>query len=303
MASEVVATAPVAARVRSYFAPVNRASNSATLWDPAGIAAFNVDAPPAPWIDLGYCTNFTRTSGTRVEPVLTGAPGAATGQVKTSVEASVALQFESWGKLQLALTAGSLQVNVLVVQPPVAVAAGSTATQLNVTGGSFVAGDIVAVDVDYAGTVGFQGSAISGAYVSDPTAIAGDTDYVRRITLNVARVTAVSPGVLTLGSALPAGVPTAAMKVARVAAFCDREGGSWFHEWSALFVLDGMQGDRVVFHYPRLQIMSGADEGIDKLAGLERMRLVGRFRALPVKNLGEMVVCFRSYLPAAMRAV
>jgi hypothetical protein len=33
--------------------------------------------------------------------------------------------------------------------------------------------------------------------------------------------------------------------------------------------------------------------------------LVGAFRALPVKdaNDGEMVVCFRSYLPGPMRAV
>ena len=38
---------------------------------------------------------------------------------------------------------------------------------------------------------------------------------------------------------------------------------------------------------------------------LERVRLAGSFRALPVKDSadGEMVVCFRSYLPAAMRAI
>jgi len=42
-----------------------------------------------------------------------------------------------------------------------------------------------------------------------------------------------------------------------------------------------------------------------KGGGLERMRLVGSFRALPVKdaNDGEMVVCFRSYLPGVLRAV
>jgi len=38
---------------------------------------------------------------------------------------------------------------------------------------------------------------------------------------------------------------------------------------------------------------------------LERMRLAGMFRALPVvdANDGASVVCFRSYLPGAMRAV
>jgi hypothetical protein len=303
MASEVQATAPTGARVRGFFAPVDRATGTPTLWDAAGIAGFSLDAPPAPWIDLGFCTAFARSSGTKIEPVLAGAPAVAAGQVKTQVEAYVALEFESWGKLQLALTAGSLQVNVLDGQAPVAVGIGSSATRINVTGGTFAAGDIVAVDLDYVGGTGFQGAGISGAYISDPTAFASDTQYVRRVTLNVARVVAVNAGVLTLGSALAAGVPSAAMKVSKVVAFCDREGGSWFQEWSALFVIDGMQGDRVVFHYPRLQAMAGAADSIDKLAGLERMRLAGRFRALPVKDLGEMVVCFRSYLPAAMRAI
>jgi len=74
-----------------------------------------------------------------------------------------------------------------------------------------------------------------------------------------------------------------------------------------LFVLEGEQGDRIVFHYPRLQAMAGAaekDEAL-KTSGLERVRLAGSFRALPVvdANDGELIVCFRSYLPGAMRAV
>jgi hypothetical protein len=40
-------------------------------------------------------------------------------------------------------------------------------------------------------------------------------------------------------------------------------------------------------------------------AGLERLHLAGTFRALPVRdgNDGESIVCYRSYLPAAWRAV
>ena len=268
MASEVKETAPIAARVRAYFAPVNRATGTPTLWDASGIAAFAVASPPPPWVDLGYCVNFVRTSGTKVEPLLAGSPAGVVGQVKTLVEAGVAVEFESWGKLQLALTAGSLQINVLQAQAAVLTATGSSATQLNVVGGTFTVGDIVAVDVDYAASTGFVGSWASGAYISNPAAIASDVDYVRRITLNVARVLAVNAGVLSLAAPLPAGVPTAAMKVSRVAAFSDRDGGSWFQEWSALFVLDGVQGDRVVFHYPRLQSAGAATETIDKLAGL-----------------------------------
>jgi hypothetical protein len=133
-------------------------------------------------------------------------------------------------------------------------------------------------------------------------------DYVRRVTLNVGRVTGIAAGVLTLGGPLIAGAPATGMQVSRVAAFCDREGGSFFQEWSALFVMPGEQGDRVAFHYPRLQAMGGAAEMVQGLPGagnLGQVRLAGSFRALPVKdaNDGEMVVCFRSYLAGAMRAV
>ena len=50
----VEATAPVSRRVRAYFAPVARAAGVATVFDPAGMAAFSVDAPAAPWVDLGW---------------------------------------------------------------------------------------------------------------------------------------------------------------------------------------------------------------------------------------------------------
>jgi hypothetical protein len=251
--------------------------------------------------------------------------------VRTEVEAEVSLQFESWGKLQMALSAGVQQMNVLRVQagapangsggtavPAVPLTAGSTvtsATALDVgstAAAGFVVGDVVAVDVDYTGQTGFVGSGVSGGYVKSLASIGADVDYVRRITLNVARVTGITGGVLTLGSALIAGVPTAAMQVSRVAGFCDREGGSFFQEWSALFALPGEQGDLVVFHYPRLQAMAGAAELREGLVGkqandgsLARMRLAGSFRALPVvdANDGEKVLCFRSYLPAAMRAI
>jgi hypothetical protein len=332
MASNLIAgVAPVTRRVRAYFAPVNRAAGQATIFDASGIAGFNLNAPPAPWRDLGWCSGFARKSGTKNEALTAGAPGVAVGQVRTEVEAQVSLQFESWGKLQLALSAGVQQMNVLRTQAGAAangsggvaiaavpLSAGSTMTSASAldigatAAAGFVVGDVVAVDVDYSGQTGFVGSGVSGGYVKSVAAMGTDVDYVRRITLNVARVTAIAGGVLTLGSPLIAGVPAAGMNVSRVVGFCDREGGSFFQEWSALFCLEGAQGDLVVFHYPRLQAMGGAAEVRDGLVGVQaaagdlaRMRLAGSFRALPVKdaNDGEMVVCFRSYLPGAMRAV
>jgi hypothetical protein len=96
------------------------------------------------------------------------------------------------------------------------------------------------------------------------------------------------------------------MQISRLVGFCDREGASFFQEWSALFVMDGEQGDRVLYHYPRLPAAQGSTEAEDSLAApLERIRLAGAFRALPVKdgNDGETVLCFRSYLPAALRGI
>jgi uncharacterized membrane protein len=194
---------------------------------------------------------------------------------------------------------------------PVPLNADSTATTLDVGAAvsGFVVGEIVAVDVDYTGQTGFVGSAVSGGYVKSAALIGSDVDYVRRVTLNVARVVGITGNVLTLGAPLLAGTPVAGMQGSHVAGFCDREGGSFFQEWSALFVMDGEQGDRIVYHYPRLQAMAGAAESAEALSNasdrLERLRLAGSFRALPVRdaNDGESIVCFRSYLPGAMRAV
>lgn len=315
------AVAPVTRRVRAYFAPVNRAAGVPALFDAAQMGGFPLDAPPAPWIDLGWCTKFARKSATKVEALRTGAPAVVQTQVRSEIEATVSLEFESWGKLQMALAAGSQQMNLLATATGAAangsggsaaaaipLAAGSTATTLNVGAASseFNVGDLVAVDLDYIGQVGFVGSGVSGAYVSSSAAVNGDVNYVRRVSLNVGRVIAIASGTLQLGAALPAGAPATGMQVSRLVGFVDREGGGWFQEWSALFVTEGEQGDRVIYHYPRLQPTQGAAESGEVLAGtLQRVRLAGAFRALPVKdaNDGETVLCFRSYLPATMRTI
>jgi hypothetical protein len=307
---------PVTRRVRAYFAPVNRAAGVPTLFDAAQMGGFALDSPPAPWVDLGWCSGFVRKSATKVSALRAGAPAIVQRQVLTEVEATVSLEFESWGKLQMALAAGSQQMNLLrtasgaaangsggVAAAPVALAAGSTATSLNVgaaTASGFVVGDLVAVDVDYAGQVGFVGSGVSGAYVSSAASVNNDVNYVRRISLNVGQVASIANGVLTLVSPLLAGVPAAGMRVSRLVGFVDREGGGFFQEWSGLFCMDGEQGDRVIYHYPRLQAMQGAAEMMEPLAApLEKVRLVGAFRALPVVDANDAaaVLCFRSYLP------
>jgi len=325
-AGVVASVAPVTRRVRAYFAPVNRTAGIPTLFDAAQLGRFDLHAPPAPWVDLGWVSRFARKCSTKVDALRAGAPAMAVGQVRTEVEATLSLEFETWGKLQCALASGSQQTNLLttvagaapngsggVAAAPVPLLTGtgpaSTATSLNVgatAAAGFSIGSLVAVDVDYTGQLGYIGTGVSAAYVQSASAVGADVNYVRRVTLNVGVVAAITEGVLQLASALPAGAPAAGMQVSQLVGFCDREGASFFQEWSALFVLPGTQGDRVLVHYPRLQAMQGSTETVDTLAApLERIRLAAAFRALPVKdaNDGESVLCFRSYLPAALRGI
>jgi hypothetical protein len=302
---------PAVRRVRAYFAPVNRAAKQPTIFDPAELGMFALDTPPAPWIDLGWITGFTRKSGTKIEPVRAGAPATPQMQSRSLIDATVSLQFASWGKLQMALAAGTQQMNLLKAQsgapaagsggtaiPAVALQSGSTATvlQLGTSAANFTVGETVAVDVDYTGQLGFVGSGVSGAYVK---AALTDVDYVRRVSLNVARIASIANGALTLEQPLLAGVPASGMNVSGVTGLCDREGSTFFQEWSALFVAEGQQGERVLWHYPRLQAMaSAAEASAAGIGGLETMRQSAAFRALPVTDPvdGENVVCFRSFV-------
>jgi len=325
-AGVVASVAPVTRRVRAYFAPVNRSAGVPTLFDAAQQGRFDLHAPPTPWVDLGWVSKFARKSGTKVDALRAGAPAMAVSQVRTEIEATVSLEFETWGRLQGTLASGSQQTNLLatasgatlngsggVAAAAIPLLAGtaplSTAISLNVgvaAAAGFSVGSLVAVDVDYTGQLGYVGAGISAAYVQSASAVSSDVNYVRRVTLNVGVVTAITNGVLELASPLPAGVPTAGMQVSPLVGFCDREGASFFQEWSALFVMQGEQGDRVLIHYPRLQAMQGSAEEEEELASsLKKIRLAGVFRALPVKdaNDGEAVLCFRSYLPAALRSV
>ena len=322
-ASSYLAAAPVVRRVRGYFAPVNRVAGAPAIFDPAEMGRFALDTPPAPWISLGWIRDFARKAGSRTAPVLTGVPATVLEQTREMVDAQVSFGFESWTKLTMALAAGSQHMNLLIPASgaeagadgatgagAVTIQSGATATLVPMAASDaakFTAGQIVAVDVDYTGQVGFVGSPVSGAYVK--TALA-DVDYVRRVTFNVALISVVSSTGLTLAEALPGGAPVVGMKAQAALGFVDREGGSFFQEWSGLFVMEGGQGERIFFFYPRMQSLGSAAEVgrlVDAKRGstLERVLLSGEFRALPVTDSldGERVVCYRSFLPGAAALV
>jgi hypothetical protein len=313
------APAPVMRRVRAFFAPVNRATQSPVLFDPSEQGRFSLDAPPAPWLSLGWVQNFERKSASKSMPLMTGIPAAPLEQVRESIDAGVSLQFLSWTKLTMALATGSQHMNILAPAPGATPAAdgaqavaaatpqsGSTSTSIVLApadAAKFTPGAIVAVDVDYTGQTAYVGSPVAGAYVRQALT---DVDYVRRVTFNVALVSQVTANGLTLAEPLPGGTPITGAKVQAVSGFVDREGGSFYQEWSALFVMEGSQGERIFFHYPRLQAVTEAEESVVPLnqkgqGGHSRVLLKGQFRALPVTDPldGERVVCYRSFLPAA----
>src|SRR4051812_36808355 len=101
----------IARRVRAYFAPVDRGSNTPTIFDPA--QKFEGDNPTWPWIAAGEIRNFKRTLSTKFGTITAGAKGAATGQFRSELEARVAFDFCTWGKLQMAIAGGSQHINVL----------------------------------------------------------------------------------------------------------------------------------------------------------------------------------------------
>jgi hypothetical protein len=353
------AMAPVSRQMRAYFAPVNRTSETPTVFDPGVCGMFPLNAPPTPWVDLGWIENFERTYDTPTDVVQSGAMNFPVAQYRGPLEARVGFDFRQWGKLQMALAGGAEHMNVLApasaaVTPvpsggtpagAVAVLAGSTASQLVFGPGVasvFAPGCLLAVDVDYQQQVGYVGSGISAAYVSSAAAVNNDVNYVRRVTFNVGRVAEVTATAVLLTQPLLGGVPAEGASAQIVVAFVDREGGSFFQEWSALFVAEEESGGRVCFYYPRLSPNPGAESsgvkwdaatptldsndsrasetlktttGAAKNFVREEFAEIGKtlsgislrasFLALPYvdPNDGQTVLCYRSYFPAAMAAV
>ncbi len=304
---------PIVSEWHAFFAPVNRASNEAAIFDPAQIASFTASAPPAPWINAGAITNLKRLSGTKIAQVRGGSSGANVSQFRSAIDARVEFDFRDWGKVQMAIAGGAEHMNVLAAAnsgapsggpavPPVDVLAGSTATTI-VVGPAIVAtfniGDLVAVDIDYTGQTGLINAGIAAAYVRSSVGLS--RDYIRRITFNLGCVAAKTADALVLASPLIGGTPAAGAKLQLVTGFVDREGSSFFQEWSAVLISETQSGGRICFYYPRLQPCASAAESAAEIEDpLRAMMLHANLLALPYAdpNDGQQCLCWRSYVPA-----
>jgi hypothetical protein len=84
------------------------------------------------------------------------------------------------------------------------------------------------------------------------------------------------------------------------------EGGSFFQEWSALFVIPSDAGGRICIYYPRLQpCQSTSEDRREWAAPVFNTMSHASMRALPTTdaNDGETVLCYRSYFPTEYAAV
>jgi hypothetical protein len=309
--------------IRAYFAPLARGAETPAVFDPAVQAMFPLESPPAPWLDLGFIANFKRTSSTAFTPVRGGTKNAAAALARKDVSASVEFDFRNWGKLQMALAGGSQHMNVLATdntatpsasggyEPVAAVPliTGSNASEVvidPIAALAFNIGDLLVIDIDYIGQTGYVGSGLAGAYVRNASYVRSDVNYIRRVTFNVARIADRTVTTFFLAQPLLGGDPLPGAALQKITGFVDREGGSFFQEWSALFVIPEEAGGRICFHYPRLQPVAPAAETAFKIdAALEGIGLHCALAALPATDLNdnEQVLCYRSYFPAANAAL
>jgi hypothetical protein len=307
---------PVTTSVHVFVAPVDRETDTGTVFDPTSALAFDLSNPPSPWLALGEVENFQRTANDEMTQVASGSEAAVVAQFRKRLEARVSFEFRHWGRLQLAMASGGMHWNVLEPAPgatPAAVGGeaipavrlqvGSTAQCLKLpagVAGRFAAGDLVVVDDDFQQQSGYVGLGNSGGYVSSESEIRPGVDYVRRVSSNLARIAAISGDDLLLETPLPAGDPPLTASVQNVIAIVEREGGVFRQEWSALFVEGTVTGGKVFYYYPRLQSVPPAMEHLAPIAGdYKALLLRAHLLALPTSDPqdGAAALWYRAYVP------
>jgi hypothetical protein len=311
---------PLGQGVRAYVAPVDRTNGVCVAFDPAAQGQFDLDNPPNPFLDLGWIQNFARTSTTKYEGLRNGPHATVSAQYRSQPEALVEFDFESWGKVQMALAGGTQEMNVLAIPrtslpqgsggvaiPASPVLDGSSDYKVVLDPGEmskYQIGDMVACDFDYTGTTGYIGSGAPAAYLTTALDPAIHKDYTRRVTFNLSRVETIATNQLGLSQRLIASAQTG-MGLQKIVAFVDREGGSFFQEWSGLFVIPSETGGRICIYYPRLQpCQSNGERRREWAAPFFNTLAHVSLRALPTTdaNDGETVLCYRSYFPTEYAA-
>jgi hypothetical protein len=188
------------------------------------------------------------------------------------------------------------------------VLAGSSATLLRIdpqAASRFAAGDLIAVDVDYLQQSGYVGLGIAAAYIAASSAMLPSSDFIRRVSFNVAAIAEVDGGNLRLEQPLPGGDPPSSAAIQRLVGFADREGGPFRQEWSALFFEETACGGSVCYYYPRLQsVPPGAERRTTILGEFQSLLLQAHMLALPAADPqdGVAALWYRIYVPSGVAA-
>ena len=195
--------------------------------------------------------------------------------------------------------------------PTLAVPAGS--------GAAFPAGSMIVCDQDYSGAFGFVGAAGANVFQGAVQSV----DFIRMTSDFVAGVAQVIPAassglsgqdalVLTRpfmgggNNAFGAGptVPQAGSKLQAITGYTTREGGTYIAEWSAIFVLDTVDGSQILKYYPRLAPDTSAgmtSKNVQGATSIQSTSLSCAMDALAFDDPldGETVVSYTAYYPHA----
>lgn len=187
------------------------------------------------------------------------------------------------------------------------------------SGALFPAGSMLVCDQDYnTAQFGFVGAAGANVFQGAVT----NVDFVRMTSDFVAGVSGVFTGanaptgqdalVLTApfvgggNNALGTGPvsPQAGSKVQAITGYAAREGGSFLTEWSAIFVLDTVDGSQILKYYPRVAPDTSPGMTSKNLQGANSLQGTALGCALDALAFddpldGETVVSYTAYYPHA----
>jgi hypothetical protein len=192
------------------------------------------------------------------------------------------------------------------------------------SGSLFAVNDLLVCDVDYDKvSTGFIGSNGIPVYVNNAPQ---DVDFIRKTSDFVGRIIAVvpsAPGVAGSQDALvlsqpivgggssgtslvgPTG-PVQSAKIQKIDGWTSREGGTFITEWSALFIMDTVDGDQLVQYYPHVSISQFKDVANWAITNIGTTDLTGYELDCTMEALayddpvdGETVVCYRAFYPGS----
>lgn len=309
-----------------------------TILDLQKNGPFDDENLPSGWFDLGWIRDFRIAPQTKIGQVRSGYRGAVRSQFKGQVGEQFEFRFREISRMAYKLATGTNPFNLLdnseasTVGPLSGSGAQSVPTAsptyedqnsnglpaVHVPTGSgslFAVGDNIVVDEDYdqssSGVVGSAGQPIFDGAVTDITYLRKVSDFVGRIvsidTAGGTDMLELSQKIVGGGSGDPTGVttPPDGSNVQKIKGWAAREGGTMITEWSALFLLDAIDGAQVACYYPHVSISQFRDMpawaienvGATDLSGYE-LDCVMESLAFDDPIDGETVVGYKAFYPS-----